>query len=96
MSLTSAICKLLERLIKDHLVDFIVKNNLVNPSQHGFLKTRSCLPNILCFLEDVTKWIDEGSPCAIDTLPLIVFVVRMHTVYDDNRLSLPTDRDDRQ
>ena len=49
MSLTSAICKLLERLIKDHLVDFLVKNNLVNPSQHGSLKTRSCLPNILCF-----------------------------------------------
>ena len=37
MSLTSVICKLLERLIKDHLVDFLVKNKLINPSQHGFL-----------------------------------------------------------
>ena len=55
------ICKLLEGLIKDHLVDFLVKNNLINPSQHGFLKTRSCLTNILCFLEDVTNWVDEGS-----------------------------------
>ena len=27
VSLTSVICKLLERLIKDHLVDFLVKNN---------------------------------------------------------------------
>ena len=35
------ICKLLERLSKDHLVDFLVKNNLINPSQHGFLKARS-------------------------------------------------------
>ena len=42
VSLTSVICKLLERLIKDHLVDFLVKNNLINPSQHGFLKARSC------------------------------------------------------
>ena len=33
VSLTSVICKLLERLIKDHLVDFLVKNNLINPSQ---------------------------------------------------------------
>ena len=55
VSLTSVVCKLLERLIKDHLVDFLVKNNLINPSQHGFLKARSCLTNILCFLEDVTK-----------------------------------------
>ena len=59
VSLTSVVCKLLERLIKDHLVDFLVKNNLINPSQHGFLKARSCLTNILCFLEDVTKWVDE-------------------------------------
>ena len=65
MSLTSVICKLLERLIKDHLVDFLVKNNLINPSQHGFLKARSCLTNILCVLEYVTKWVDEGPPVDI-------------------------------
>ena len=59
VSLTSVICKLLERLIKDHLVDFLVKNKLINPSQHGFLKARSCLTNMLCVLEDVTKWVDE-------------------------------------
>ena len=68
VSLTSVVCKLLERLIKDHLVDFLVKNNLINPSQHGFLKARSCLTNILCFLEDVTKWVDEGSPVDIINL----------------------------
>ena len=49
VSLTSVICKLLERLIKEHLVDFLVKNNLINPSQHGFLKLRSCLTNMLCY-----------------------------------------------
>ena len=56
------ICKLLERLIKDHMVDFLVRHKLLNPSQHGFLKVRSCLINMLCFLEEITKWIDEGSP----------------------------------
>ena len=44
---------------------FLFKNNLINPSQHGFLKVSSCLTNILCFLEDVTKWVDEGSPVDI-------------------------------
>ena len=55
------ICKLLERLIKDHMVDFLVKLKLLN----SFLKARSCLTNMLCFLEDITKWIDVGSPVDI-------------------------------
>ena len=59
------ICKLLERLIKDHLVDFLFKNNLIKASQHGFLKARSCLTNKLCVFEDITKWVDEGSPVDI-------------------------------
>ena len=62
------ICKLLERLIKDHLVDFLVKNNLINP--YGFLKARSCLTKIVFILEDVTKWVDEGSPVDIIYLDL--------------------------
>ena len=59
VSLTLMIYKQLERLIKYHLVDFLVKNNLIYPSQQGFLKVRSCLTNMLCFLEDVTNWVDR-------------------------------------
>ena len=65
VSLTSVICKLLERLIKDHMVDFLVKHKLLNSYQHGFLKARSCITNMLCFLEEITKWIDVGSPVDI-------------------------------
>ena len=45
--------KLLERLIKDHniMVDFLVRHKLVNPPQHGFLKARSCLTNMVLFLK---------------------------------------------
>ena len=49
VSLTSVVCKLPESLIKDHMVEFLVKHNLLNTSQHGFLKARSCLTNLLCF-----------------------------------------------
>ena len=60
------ICKLLESLIKDHVVDFLVGNKLLNSSQHGFLKARSCLTNMLCFfVEEIAKWIDEESPVDI-------------------------------
>ena len=59
------ICKLLERLLKDRMLDFLVRHKLFNPFQHGFIKARSCLINMLCFLEEITKWIDEGSPIYI-------------------------------
>ena len=49
VSLTSVICKLLETIIRDHSMDFLMKDKLINPSQHGFLKARSCLTNLLCF-----------------------------------------------
>ena len=65
VSLTSVICKLLERLIKDHMADFLVRHKLLNPSQHGFLKARSCLTNMLCFKEEISKWLEKGSPIYI-------------------------------
>ena len=33
VSLTSVICKLLERLMKYHMVDFLVRHNLLNSSK---------------------------------------------------------------
>ena len=40
VSLTLVICKLLERLIKYLMMDFLVRHKLLNPSQNGFLKAR--------------------------------------------------------
>ena len=34
VSLTSVICKLLKTIIRDHMMDFLVKHKLMNPSQH--------------------------------------------------------------
>ena len=62
LSLTSVVCKLLETLIRDHVVEFLVKHNLINTSQHGFLKVEVCLTNLLCFFEEIAKWVDDGSP----------------------------------
>ena len=39
----------------DHMMDFHIKHKLINPSQHGFL-------NLLGFLEEITKWVDDWSP----------------------------------
>ena len=58
VSLTSVLCKLLETI----MMDFLIKHKLINPSQHGFLKAKSCLTNLLSFLEEITKWVDDVSP----------------------------------
>ena len=41
------------------MMDFLIKHKLINPSQHGLLKARSCLT---LFFGEITKWVDEGSP----------------------------------
>ena len=62
VSLTSVVCKLLETFIRDHIGEFLVKHKLINKYQPGFLNARSCLTNLLCFFEEITKGVDDGSP----------------------------------
>ena len=60
MSLTSILGKILESIIKDNIVEHLDKFSLIRTSQHGFTKGRSCLSNLLDFMEGVTKYLDEG------------------------------------
>lgn len=62
ISLTSLVGKMLESIIKDNILQHLVKFKLIFDSQHGFSKGRSCLTNLLDFMEDVTKNLDEGKP----------------------------------
>ena len=60
ISLTSIICKILERLICNVIVAHLTEHNILNSSQHGFVPHRSCLTNLLEYLETVTALLDEG------------------------------------
>ena len=59
VSLTSVVGKLLESIVKENVVQHLDKFNLINSSQHGFTTGRSCLTNLLDFLENATKELDE-------------------------------------
>ena len=61
ISLTSNICRIMESIIKDAIVKHLSANNLIFPSQHGFVVKRSCLTNLLEYLEDITKLVDDGN-----------------------------------
>ena len=58
VSLTSII--LMEKIIRDKLVEHLVGNKLLSAAQHGFRRRRSCLTNLLCFLDEVTGRLDRG------------------------------------
>ena len=62
ISLTSIICKLMESILKDAILQHLLENNLLCSSQHGFLPGRSCLTNLLEYLELLTKLVDKGLP----------------------------------
>ena len=42
------------------MVIFLEEGGLLNSNQHGFIKKRSCLTNLLETLEEWTKALDEG------------------------------------
>ena len=65
MSLTSYLGKILEAILKDSLVDHLSAHSLLNVSQHGFLSKKSCLSNLLEFLEYVTDAVDQGKPVVV-------------------------------
>ena len=59
VSLTSNVCKLMERVINATLGEFINQNVLYN-SQHGFRKGRSCQTNLIEFFDQIGGWLDDG------------------------------------
>ena len=54
VSLTSAVGKLMEKILRDRIYEHLEKF-----SQHGFVKGKSCLTSLVEFFENVMKHIDE-------------------------------------
>ena len=65
VSLTSIPGKIMESILRDHILDFLEGNALIRNSQHGFRRRRNCLTNLLEFYDWVTKQREEGNPVDI-------------------------------
>ena len=55
ISLTSAICRLMENILQQKLLDHLLKNNLINQNQYGFLPGKSTLSQHLDLIDQLTK-----------------------------------------
>ena len=60
VSLTCILCKLMEKLIREKIVDHLEANNLISNKQHGFVSGRSCVTQLIDVLDIWTKTLDDG------------------------------------
>ena len=70
VSLTSQVCKILERLILKVLLEFVDSNNVITCDQHGFQKKCSCTTQLLECLADWTKYYEDRAKSGTDVIYL--------------------------
>jgi len=95
VSLTSNIGKVFERIIKEDIVKFMERNKIIRNSQHGFRNKRSCLTNLLEFVEHIAEKLDGGEPVdviyldfqkAFDKVPHERLLVKLKAIGIDGNL----------
>ena len=60
VSLTSVLGKVMEQIILGEITRHVSGVQGIRPSQHGFMKGRLCLTNLISFYDWVTRLVDEG------------------------------------
>ena len=87
ISLTCILCKVMESILRDAIVKHLATYKLIRPSQHGFMAHKSCLTNLLEYLEVLTRLVDEGHSVdivyldfakAFDKVPHKRLLVKLH------------------
>ena len=61
ISLTSTVCKVLESIIRESIVEHMTSNNLIPNTQHGFLPKRSRVTQLLTSMEYWTDEVQKGN-----------------------------------
>ena len=62
VSLTSVICKMLEAIIKNHILHHLESNSLLSDHRYGFRPGRSCELQLLRIVNEWTLHLDERKP----------------------------------
>ena len=62
VSLTAVTSKVMESIIRDNIIMHMTETGQLNQAQHGFVRRRSCLTQLLTTLDCWTKALEEGLP----------------------------------
>ncbi|KAK4821662.1 LOW QUALITY PROTEIN: hypothetical protein QYF61_027130 [Mycteria americana] len=60
VSLTLLPGRVMEQIILSAIMQHVQDNQVIRPSQHGFMKGRSCLTNLISSYDKATRLVDEG------------------------------------
>ena len=60
VSRTSVICKMMESIVRDHIVMHMSSNRLFADEQHGFVPNRECMTNLLLAIKEWTEAMESG------------------------------------
>ena len=62
VSLTSQVCKILESIIWDELIQHFMDSGMLSDAQHGFVPGRSWTSQLLLVIEEWSRRLDAGTP----------------------------------
>ena len=87
VSISSVICKMIESIIRDHIVMCMSFNDLFADEQHEFVPKRECMTNLLLAMEEWTEAIEFGYSViytdfakAFDSVPHKRLLVKLESV----------------
>lgn len=60
VSLTCILCKTMEKLIRETILNHLLQNGIISPHQHGFVPGKSCITQLLESIDDWTSILEEG------------------------------------
>jgi hypothetical protein len=60
ISLTCIVCKILERIVRDHVMNYLLQNTVLSNKQFGFIKGRSTALQLLKVLDIWTSKLEDG------------------------------------
>ena len=60
ISLTSIVCRLMEKIMKCQIMNHLLREDLLSPLQHSFVNKRSTVTQLLNYLDKSTEAIADG------------------------------------
>ena len=59
VSLTSIVCKCMEKIVRTAVIEHLMSNNLISNAQFGFRNGRSCVLQLIDVMEDWTNYVEN-------------------------------------
>ena len=62
VSLNSIFCKVMEGLVREVMIQYLLSNSLLAPQQHGFMRKKACVTNLLETMDSITTELANRRP----------------------------------